>query len=78
VSVSFTGVVGPAGIPGDIVARLNSAINQSLQAPEVAATLAKLAVEVGGGTPGEFAAFLTEDMAAMTPVVKAAGLLGVE
>jgi tripartite-type tricarboxylate transporter receptor subunit TctC len=78
VSVSFTGVVGPAGIPGDIVAKLNSAINESLKAPDVAATLAKLAVEVGGGTPGEFAAFLTEEMATMRPVVKAAGLLGVE
>ena len=78
VSVSFTGVVGPAGIPGDIVAKLNSAINESLKAPDVAATLAKLAVDVGGGTPGEFGAFLTEEMAAMTPVVQAAGLLGVE
>jgi tripartite-type tricarboxylate transporter receptor subunit TctC len=44
----------------------------------VAATLAKLAVDVKSGTPGEFGAFLAEEMTAMAPVVKAAGLLGVE
>jgi tripartite-type tricarboxylate transporter receptor subunit TctC len=78
VSVSFTGVVGRAGIPGNIVARLNSVINESLKSPDVAATLAKLAVDVKNETPGEFAAFLSAEMAAMAPVVKAAGLLGVE
>jgi tripartite-type tricarboxylate transporter receptor subunit TctC len=78
VSVSFTGVVGRAGIPGNIVVRLNSAINESLKSPDVAATLAKLAVDVKNETPGEFAAFLSKEMAAMAPVLKAAGLLGVE
>jgi tripartite-type tricarboxylate transporter receptor subunit TctC len=78
VSVSFTGVVGRAGIPGPVVGKLNSAINESLQSPEVAATLAKLAVDVGGGTPAEFGAFLSEEMTTMTPVIKAAGLQGVE
>src|SRR5579871_460594 len=33
VSESFTGVVGPAGIPASIVARLNSVINESLKSP---------------------------------------------
>ena len=71
-------MVGPAGIPGNIVAKLNSAINESLKSPNVAATLAKLAVDVKNETPAEFAAFLTEEMATMTPVIKAAGLQGVE
>ena len=78
VSVSFTGVVGPAGIPANIVARLNSVINESLQSADVAATLTKLAVDVQPGTPAQFGAFLSEEMAEMTPVVKAAGLLGVQ
>jgi tripartite-type tricarboxylate transporter receptor subunit TctC len=78
VSVSFTGVVGRAGIPGNIVDRLNSVINESLKSPDVAATLAKLAVEVQTGTPAEFGAFLSEEMATMTPVIKAAGLQGLE
>jgi tripartite-type tricarboxylate transporter receptor subunit TctC len=78
VSVSFTGVVGRAGIAGNIVDRLNSVINESLKSPDVAATLAKLAVEVQTGTPAEFGAFLSEEMATMTPVIKAAGLQGLE
>jgi tripartite-type tricarboxylate transporter receptor subunit TctC len=78
VSVSFTGVVGRAGIPGNIVDKLNAVINESLKSPDVAATLTKLAVEVQTGTPAEFAAFLSEEMSQTTPVVKAAGLQGVE
>ncbi len=78
VSVSFTGVVGRAGMPPAIVAKLNSAINESLQAPEVAATLAKLAVDAKVETPAAFGAFLNEEMATMKPVIKAAGLLGAE
>ncbi|HEV3372778.1 MAG TPA: tripartite tricarboxylate transporter substrate binding protein [Xanthobacteraceae bacterium] len=78
VSVSFTGVVGRAGIPAAIVAKLNTVINESLKSPDVAATLAKLAVDVQNETPGEFAAFLADEMTTMVPVIKAAGLQGVE
>ena len=78
VSVSFTGVVGRAGIPAAIVAKLNAVINESLKNPDVAATLAKLAVDVKNETPAAFAAFLSEQMTTMTPVIKAAGLLGVQ
>jgi tripartite-type tricarboxylate transporter receptor subunit TctC len=45
VSVSFTGMVAPAGVSPAIVAKLNAAINESLKAPEVMATLAKLSVD---------------------------------
>jgi tripartite-type tricarboxylate transporter receptor subunit TctC len=78
VSESFTGVVGPAGIPGNIVTRLNTAINESLRSPQVAATLAKLAVDAKEEPPEKFGAFLAAELANMAPVVKAAGLLGVQ
>jgi tripartite-type tricarboxylate transporter receptor subunit TctC len=78
VSESFTGVVGRAGIPAAVVARLNAAINETLKSPDVAATLEKLAVDAKNETPADFAAFLSEEMTTMTPVIKAAGLLGVE
>ena len=55
VSASFTGVVAPAGTPADIVNRLNAAINEGLQSPEVAAALTKLSVEVRIGSPADFA-----------------------
>jgi hypothetical protein len=44
--VSFTGVVGRAGIPANAVPKLNSVINESLKSLEVAATLVKLAVSM--------------------------------
>jgi tripartite-type tricarboxylate transporter receptor subunit TctC len=78
ISESFTGVVGPAGIPGSIVTRLNSAINGSLRSPDVAATLTKLAVDTKTEPPEKFGAFLAQELANMAPVVKAAGLFGVE
>src|SRR4029077_17945401 len=40
-SVSFTGVVAPAGTPGTIVDRLNAAINVSLKSREIEKTLVK-------------------------------------
>ena len=57
-SVSFTGIVAPAGVSGAIIARLNAAVNESLKAPAVQATLDKLSVDVKPGTPEEFATFL--------------------
>jgi tripartite-type tricarboxylate transporter receptor subunit TctC len=76
VSVSFTGVVGPAGLPAPIVARLNGVINEALKSPEIAATLQKLAVDAKNETPEAFAAFLAKETERLAPVVKAAGVQG--
>jgi len=78
VSESFTGVVGRAGIPAGIVARLNTVINESTKSPDVASMLTKLAVNARNGQPERFAAFLAEELAKTAPVVKSAGLFGVE
>jgi tripartite-type tricarboxylate transporter receptor subunit TctC len=76
VSVSFTGVVGPAGLPAPILARLNGVINEALKSPEIAATLQKLAVDAKNETPEAFAAFLVKETERLAPVVKAAGVQG--
>ncbi len=72
VSVSFTGVVAPAGVSPAIVAKLNAAINASLKSPEVMATLAKLSVDIKPGTPAEFGAFLAKEREKWQGVAKAA------
>src|SRR5262245_43669980 len=74
VSVSFTGLVAPAGTPVEIVARLNAAVNESLAAPDVQATLTKLAVEPRPGSPQEFAAFLAKERERWEAMIRAAGL----
>ena len=76
VSVSFTGVVGPAGLPAPIVTRLSGVINEALKSPEIAAILQKLAVDAKNETPEAFAAFLVKETERLAPVVKAAGVQG--
>ena len=76
VSVSFTGVVAPAGTPPAVIARLNAVINDTLKAPEIAATLEKLAVDAKSETPAQFSGFLVKEMERLAPVVKAAGIVG--
>jgi tripartite-type tricarboxylate transporter receptor subunit TctC len=74
VSVSFTGVVAPAATPAAIIARLNSAINESLKSAELEAAFTKLAVEPRTGSPEDFAAFLARERERWSAVIKAAGV----
>ncbi len=73
-SVSFTGVVAPAGTPAPVVNRLNAAVNDSLKSPEVAAVLVRLGVEARIASAEEFAAFVARERAKWTVVAKAAGV----
>ena len=74
VTVSFTGVVAPAGTPQAVVAKLNAAINESLKSPEIDAALSKLAVETKPASAAEFAVFLTRERAKWGAVIRSAGL----
>ena len=76
VSVSFTGVVGPAGMPAAVVTRLNAVINESLTSPEITAVLVRQAVDAKRETPAAFAAFLTSELERLAPIVQAAGVVG--
>ena len=49
------GVVGPAGLPASILAKLNEAINAGLASPEMREKFAALGATPLGGTPEEFA-----------------------
>jgi tripartite-type tricarboxylate transporter receptor subunit TctC len=72
VSASFTGMVAPAGVAPAIIAKLNAAINESLNAPAVQSTLAQLSVDVKPGSPEEFGAFLAKEKEKWLAVAKAA------
>ncbi len=74
VSASFTGVVAPAGVSRAIIARLNGAINESLRAAAVQATLDQLSVDVKPGTPEEFGAFLATEREKWLAVARAANI----
>src|SRR5688572_25886597 len=69
------GVVGPAGLPGPVVSRLNEAIRASLVRPQTREKLNKLgAITEGGSTPAEFRAWLAKDLERWARVIKAAGV----
>ena len=70
----WTGLLAPAGTPPELVAKLNTAINEALKSPEVRASLAKLGWGSKPTTPSEFAAFVSADATKWPRVVKAAGL----
>ena len=72
VSVWF-GVVGPAGMPRDIVAKLNSEINKILQMPDVRERFQAGGVEPVGGPPEKFGEHLKAEIAKWGKVVKATG-----
>ena len=68
------GYVVKSGTPDVIVARLNEAINKALTKPSVREALAKIAAEPAGGSPSEFGAHITSQMAHWAKVVKDAGI----
>jgi tripartite-type tricarboxylate transporter receptor subunit TctC len=72
-SVTYYGILGPAGMAADAVDRLNSDVNETLKLSELRASMTKLGFEPKGGSPRDFAALLTSDMQKWVPVVKATG-----
>jgi tripartite-type tricarboxylate transporter receptor subunit TctC len=73
-AVSFYGVMGPAGIPAAIVARLNADINKILQRPDVKTAFQAQGFDAGGGTPEEFAALIRADIHKSREVITTAGI----
>lgn len=61
-AVSWGGVMGPAGMPPEIVTRLNSEINRILKMPDVAEKLSSLGAEIVGSTPEMFATYLKAEI----------------
>jgi tripartite-type tricarboxylate transporter receptor subunit TctC len=73
VSVWF-GISGPTGMPGEIVAKLNAAVNAVLAKPELKARFHDLGGEVMPMSPAEFGHLVADETAKWAKVVKSAGL----
>jgi tripartite-type tricarboxylate transporter receptor subunit TctC len=74
-SVTTYGILGPASTPAAVVERVNRAVNESLELPEVRLGLEKLGFEPKGGSPQDFAAVLYADMQKWPPIVQATGFV---
>ena len=72
-STIIYGIFGPAGLPEEIVTRINNAANASLKSPALIARMAQLGFEPHGGSPQDFATLLPAEMKKWLPIVKATG-----
>jgi len=68
-STTWFGLFGPKGLPADVVARVNTAANQVLKDPEVIDKLTRLGIEPVGGTPAQFTAMLTTELAKWKKII---------
>ena len=64
---------GPAGVPRDIVNRLNSEVRRILQQPDVRERLRPEGVEIGDLDPQALSAYVAAELKRWAPVVRAAG-----
>lgn len=68
------GVIAPAATPRAIISRLNAAIAQVLNQPEVQERLFAVGVEALTSTPAEYGAFLQSEIERWTRVIRGAGI----
>jgi tripartite-type tricarboxylate transporter receptor subunit TctC len=71
---AWQGIVVPAGTPPTIVARLNGAINKSLQDPWLRKRLAETGSEPLGGTTERYALFMRSELKRWTRVIRESGI----
>jgi tripartite-type tricarboxylate transporter receptor subunit TctC len=68
--LNWQGIVGPKGMPADLVALLNRAGNKALQNQEQRELMLAQGNEIGGGTPQEFAALINAERPRWAKVVR--------
>jgi tripartite-type tricarboxylate transporter receptor subunit TctC len=68
--LNWQGIVGPKGLPADIVKILNAAGNKALQDPGLRETMLSQGNEIAGGTPEQFAALIKAEAPRWGKVVK--------
>lgn len=70
---TWWGMVGPAGMAPEVVARLNRAITDALGTPEVVERFGKLYAQPVPTSPDQFAAFMASERTKYKKIVKASG-----
>jgi tripartite-type tricarboxylate transporter receptor subunit TctC len=70
---NWYGMVGPAKMPADIVAKLNAVTVEALKSPDVIQKLSPQGANLVGNKPEEFATFIKSEIAKWAKVVEASG-----
>lgn len=69
----WNGIMGPAGLPAPVVARLGSEIVAIVGSQDTRSRLAELGSDPVGSTPGEFAAFVAAEQPKWAELVRISG-----
>ncbi len=70
----WNAVFAPAGVPPDIIERMQREIVKALALPDVRERLTGLGAEVAGGTPAELESFRRSEITKWAAIIKRAGL----
>jgi len=70
---TWTGLIGPAGMPPAILEKLNAAVNRAIRSPGFIERFSKIGDESAGGTPKDFADTIARDTAKWKDVVARSG-----
>jgi tripartite-type tricarboxylate transporter receptor subunit TctC len=73
---TFYGVSAPARTPKPIIDRLHSELVRALNSPDVRERLQGLGADPVGNTPEQYTAFMQNEIAKWTKVIRAAGIKG--
>jgi tripartite-type tricarboxylate transporter receptor subunit TctC len=73
VATIWFGLSGPAGLPQDIVQRLNADVRRILQLPDVRVRLRPEGIEPNNLDPQQFSAFVAEELKRWVPILRATG-----
>lgn len=71
--VAWFGLLAPAATPRGVVDRVHQATVAMVGTPEVRARLGEVGIELVGGTPEQFGAYIRSEIDVMAKVVKASG-----
>ena len=71
---TWTGLVGPKGMPADVVQKINAAVSEVVNDPAVKKRLVDEGAEIRLMTPAEFGSFMRQENARWVKVVKDVGI----
>jgi len=70
---TWSGIVGPAKLPRDVLAKLNDAVNRAVSTPAFKERFGQIGDEPAGGTPEEFGTTMRVEFAKWKDVVQRSG-----
>lgn len=73
VAENFLGISGPAGVPREAVDKIHAAMAEIIKRPDVVRKLDDLGISPRPMSPAEFSAFVSNQVSAWAPAVKASG-----